>query len=91
MGTTSGRRLMPVYAFRCAGCGAERELLLPLGETGPRPCAECGGELRHRFARVAVRYGAWGFTSTDKLVGERAGGRPDYKELRTRAERISDE
>jgi putative FmdB family regulatory protein len=82
---------MPVYAFRCAGCDAEAELLLPLGETGPRTCDACGGELRHRFARVAVRYGAWGFTSTDKLVADRPGGRPDIAELRTRAERISDE
>jgi putative FmdB family regulatory protein len=91
MGTTAGGPLMPVYAFRCGDCGAEQELLLPLGETGPRPCDDCGGELRHRFARVAVRYGSWGFTATDRLVADRPGGRPDMKQLRERAERISDE
>lgn len=79
---------MPVYEFRCPDCGAEAELLLPLGETQPRPCEACGGEMRQRLGRVAVRYGSWGFSATDKLVNR--PGRGDYKELRERAERISD-
>lgn len=79
---------MPVYEFGCAQCGARVELLLPLGETGPRPCEACGGELRQRFARVAVRYGAWGFTATDSLVSR--PGSSDFSTLRERAERISD-
>ncbi|MFL6138928.1 MAG: FmdB family zinc ribbon protein [Frankiaceae bacterium] len=82
---------MPVYEFHCADCGDARDLLLPLGETAPRPCPACGGTARHRFARVAVSYRSWGFTSTDRLVAERGGRRGDFNELRERAERISDE
>jgi putative FmdB family regulatory protein len=80
---------VPVYVFRCADCGAEQETLLPLGETQPRPCPECGGEARQRFGRIAVRYGAWGFTATDRLVGDTRG--KDYKSLRETAEKIADD
>ena len=55
-------------------------------ETG---CPDCAGPLRRRWSRVAVRYGSWGFKATDSLVGETRG--KDYRELRERAERISDD
>jgi putative FmdB family regulatory protein len=80
---------LPVYEYRCSDCGADEEQLLPLGAPAPAACAACGGPLRRRFSRVAVRYQGWGFNSTDKLV---PGDRPkkDFKELRERAERIAD-
>lgn len=80
---------MPVYEFRCAGCGATEELVLPRGETGPRPCPNCGDQLRRRYSRVAVRYSAWGFNSTDRLVNR--PGRNDFRTVREKAEQISDE
>jgi putative FmdB family regulatory protein len=79
---------MPVYEFVCGECGAHAELLLRLGETGRRPCEACGGQMRQRFGRVAVKYGSWGFGATDKLVDR--PGSSDFKALRERAERISD-
>jgi putative FmdB family regulatory protein len=80
---------VPVYAFRCSECRAEHEALLPLGDTAERPCPDCGGPARLRLARVAVRYGSWGFTSTDKLVGDTRG--KNFKRLRETAEKIADE
>lgn len=80
---------MPLYVFRCAECGAESELLLPLGETADRPCEACGGTARHRFARLAVKYEGWGFGATDRLVSDTRG--KDFKALRETAERISEE
>jgi putative FmdB family regulatory protein len=80
---------VPLYLFRCAECGAEHEALLPLGETGERPCPECGGPARHRFSRIAVKYDGWGFTATDSLVTDPRG--KDFKKLRETAEQISDE
>jgi hypothetical protein len=38
---------------------------------------------------VAVKYQSWGFTSTDKLVGDDRRDQ-DFRALRDRAERISD-
>jgi len=80
---------VPVYVFRCTSCQAESEQLLPLGETGDRPCAHCGAPAKHRFARIAVKYNDWGFGATDRLVADRRG--KDFKKLRETAEKISDE
>jgi putative FmdB family regulatory protein len=80
---------VPLYLFRCTSCAVETELLLPLGETAERPCAECGAPAKHRFARVAVKYNGWGFGATDKLVSDTRG--KDFKALRETAEQISDE
>ncbi|HVU61864.1 MAG TPA: FmdB family zinc ribbon protein [Mycobacteriales bacterium] len=79
---------MPIYLFRCAACDAEHEELLELGATGDRRCPECGGTAKHRFSRVAVKYDGWGFSATDKLVGDNRG--KDFKQLRAKAEEISD-
>ena len=80
---------MPVYEYACRTCGATEEHLQPLGIDAPGPCEACGGELRRRWSRVAVKYQSWGFTSTDKLVGDDRRDQ-DFRALRDRAERISD-
>ena len=80
---------MPIYEYACRACGAAEEHLQPLGSDAPGPCAACGGELRRRWSRVAVKYQSWGFTSTDQLVGDDRRDQ-DFRALRDRAERISD-
>ena len=80
---------MPLYEYACTACAAVEEHLLPLGAEGPAECAACGGALRRKFSRVAVKYEGWGFTATDKLVGDPRG--KDFKALRERADRIADE
>jgi putative FmdB family regulatory protein len=80
---------MPVYEYVCRTCGETEEHLLALGAAGPETCAACGGPLRRKFGRVAVKYQTWGFTSTDTLVKDSRG--KDFKALRERAERIADE
>lgn len=82
---------MPIYEYGCASCGAVEDHLLPLGTAWTEPCAACGGPLRRKFSRVAVRYEGWGFTSTDKLISDARGPRKDFKTLRSKAEQISDE
>ena len=80
---------MPIYEFACRACGAVEEHLLALGADGPATCEACGGALRRKFSRVAVKYQGWGFASTDGLVNDPRG--KDFKALRERAERIADE
>ena len=82
---------MPVYEYLCAACGALEEHLLPLGTAWTEACGSCGGVLRKKFSRVAVRYEGWGFSSTDKLISDARGPRKDFKALRSKAEQISDE
>lgn len=80
---------MPLYEYACRECGEVEEHLLPLGAEGPAACAACGGALRRKFSRVAVKYEGWGFSATDNLVKDTQG--KDFKALRERAERIADE
>ena len=80
---------MPVYEYRCKACGATREEIQPMGSPAPRACAQCGGELRRVYGRVAVRFSGWGFGSTDKLAPEDRP-RKDFKKLREKAEEIAD-
>ena len=81
---------MPVYAFSCPVCNGVTELLLKLGDTGPRPCATngCAGVAKLKISRVAVRYQSFGFNQTDTLVDNPAG--KDFKALQAKAEEISD-
>ena len=81
---------MPVYAFSCPLCNGVTELLLKLGDTGPRPCPTdgCTGTAQLKMSRVAVKYQSFGFTSTDKLIDNPKG--KDFKALRSKAEEISD-
>ncbi len=81
---------MPLYEYTCRSCGKTEEHLQSLGAGVPGPCQACGGELRRRYSRVAVRYEGWGFNSTDKLLPEDRRGQ-DYRALRERAERIADD
>jgi hypothetical protein len=43
--------------------------------------------MHHRFARVAVKYAAFGFAATDALA---AGPGADFRTLSTTAEEIAD-
>lgn len=82
---------MPVYEYLCGTCGACTDRILPhVRANEPGQCPDCGGhDLRRRFSRVAVRLEGWGFDATDGLVPERPG-RGDFREVRERAERISE-
>lgn len=79
---------MPVYEYTCRACGQVEEHLQPLGSGAPGPCGSCGGELRRRWSRVAVKYEGWGFNTTDRLIPDDRP-RKDFRTLRERAERIA--
>jgi putative FmdB family regulatory protein len=83
-------QIVPVYEYRCAGCDELTDRLLPHERAGnPGPCGACGGALERRFSRVAVKLEGWGFSRTDGMVPDRPG-RGDFKQVRERAERISE-
>lgn len=80
---------MPNYEYECESCELRQERLQAMGSAPPEEgCSSCGGILKRKFSRVAVKYQGWGFNSTDSLVGDTGG--KDFKALRDRAERISD-
>lgn len=82
---------MPVYEYRCEDCGQGVDRLLPHERADdPGPCEACGGSLQRRFSRVAVKLEGWGFSRNDALVPDRPGGRNDWKQVKQKAEQLSD-
>lgn len=80
---------MPVFEYRCQGCGDELEVIVLPSEQPPAACPECGGALRRRWSRVGVQLVGWGFSKTDALVPERKG-RSDFRKVRDKASELFD-
>jgi putative FmdB family regulatory protein len=82
---------MPVFGYKCSACGAREEHIVLPSEEAPSTCAACGGDLKRTWGgRLHVRLEGWGFSKTDSYLPDNRPRR-DFKELRERAERISDE
>ncbi len=82
---------MPVYEYQCVECDERTDRLVPHSKADePGDCPTCGGVLRRKFSRVAVKLQGWGFSRTDGMVADRPG-RGDYRQVAERAERIADE
>lgn len=54
---------MPIYEYKCRGCGHTQEVITTLSERDtPPPCSECGSsELRRLISRssFALKGGGW--------------------------------
>ena len=56
---------MPIYDYRCTGCGHEFELRQGFDADPIEGCPVCNSESRRRFHSVAVIYKGSGFYTTD--------------------------
>jgi hypothetical protein len=60
-----------------------------MGSGPPGPCPACGGPLRRVYGRVGIRFGGWGFSSSDALLpADRP--RKDFRTLKEKAEEIAE-
>lgn len=81
---------MPVFGYKCPEGHREDAIVLP-GEKPPTTCKECGGKLKRTYGgRVSVQLQGWGFSKTDSYLSDNRPRR-DFKQLKERAERITDE
>ncbi|HJR19890.1 MAG TPA: hypothetical protein VJ922_09265 [Actinomycetota bacterium] len=81
---------MPVFGYKCEKGHREDAIVLP-GEKPPTKCSECGAKLKRTWGgRVSVQLQGWGFSKTDSYLPDNRPRR-DFKQLKERAERISDE
>lgn len=59
---------MPVYVFRCEGCGHEFSILTSWSKKGETTCPQCGGsQLAEQFGQyrfAAANGGSSGFTAS---------------------------
>lgn len=63
---------MPVYVYRCEGCGAQFERRQSFSDAPLTECDACHGLLRKVFQPATVIYRGSGFYSTD--YRSRSGG-----------------
>ena len=84
---------MPVFDFKCTGCGRREEYVLLNGEPAPETCSVCGKQLKRAWggSRLVVNLEGWGFSRNDSLISEERRPRRDWKTLKERGERIRDE
>jgi putative FmdB family regulatory protein len=68
---------MPIYEYRCTGCGKTLEKIQKLGDPPLKRCPECSGKLEKLVSRAAFQFkgGGWyadGYTGKD---GGKDGGK----------------
>lgn len=80
---------VPIYDYRCEGCGADHEVIVLPPETPPTACPDCGSALTRRYGRVGVQLVGWGFARNDALVPE-GRSRKDFRAIRDKAAELFD-
>jgi putative FmdB family regulatory protein len=73
---------MPLYEYRCTGCGKRIEVLQRLGEERLTECPSCHGLLERLVSASALRFKGSGFYITDYA---RAGAGTDSETAKTEA------
>jgi putative FmdB family regulatory protein len=73
---------MPLYEYRCQGCGRTREVLQKMSDPPVKVCADCGGEMKRLVSAPAVQFKGTGWYVTDYAKksdggGGRSGGSSD--------------
>jgi putative FmdB family regulatory protein len=63
---------MPLYEYRCTGCGQRIEVLQHFSDAPLRECPHCGGTLKKLLSAPALQFKGSGFYLTDY---GRSGGR----------------
>src|SRR5215471_14229371 len=57
---------MPIYEYKCGSCGAESELLQPMGSVMSEPCSECGGKLERIPSSTSMNFGKFSSRSSER-------------------------
>jgi putative FmdB family regulatory protein len=78
---------MPLYEYRCMGCGKRIEVLQRLGEARLTECPSCHGVLERLISASALRFKGSGFYITDYARG---GAGTDPETAKTEAKPASE-
>jgi len=62
---------MPLYDYRCAGCGKVTEIRHGFNETNTALCPHCGGALARVFNPAPIIFNGSGFYKTDSRPAEK--------------------
>lgn len=56
---------MPLYEYRCSGCGKEVEVIQKFSDAPPNECPNCGGTLERLLSAPAIQFKGSGWYITD--------------------------
>lgn len=56
---------MPLYEYRCTGCGEQLEVLQHIGDPPVTVCARCGGTMEKVLSAPALQFRGSGWYVTD--------------------------
>ncbi len=62
---------MPIYEYRCTGCGGEHEFMQRFSDRPKRKCPDCGGKLRKLISSTSFVLKGTGWYVTDYASGDR--------------------
>lgn len=64
---------MPIYSYKCSGCGSEEEIIHSSSDGKTRNCEKCGAALERQIAPIAVIFKGSGFHKNDYSHGSGGG------------------
>ncbi|HEX9961978.1 MAG TPA: zinc ribbon domain-containing protein [Pyrinomonadaceae bacterium] len=56
---------MPIYEYRCAGCGVHLEKMQKMSDAALTVCENCGGKLEKQISRSGFQFKGSGWYVTD--------------------------
>ncbi len=62
---------MPIYEYRCTGCGREHEFIQKFSDEPMASCPDCGGELQKLISNTSFVLKGTGWYATDYASGDR--------------------
>jgi putative FmdB family regulatory protein len=62
---------MPIYEYRCTGCGSEYEFIQKFSDPPREECPNCGGRLEKLISNTSFVLKGSGWYVTDYASGER--------------------
>ena len=62
---------MPIYEYRCTGCGSEHEFIQRFSDKPKSKCPDCGGKLRKLISNTSFVLKGTGWYVTDYASGDR--------------------
>jgi putative FmdB family regulatory protein len=69
---------MPIYEYKCMGCGSNIEKMQKLSDAPLRICEKCGGELEKQWSLSGFQFKGQGWYVTD-YANKDKGGEPSQK------------
>lgn len=70
---------MPLYEYRCTGCGEQVEVLQHIGDAPLSVCARCGGTMEKLLSAPALQFRGSGWYVTDYARKGNGNGSSNHK------------